>query len=98
MEVGQDYGEDIESTKGAKKPNSKEKGKVEKEEKETKGAGKPYLKEKEKVEKKGKKKVEGKSKLKKKGSGVNSFKKLNRQSGCGFWGTIGCNRSIMLKN
>ena len=39
VDVGQDYGEDIEPEKGAKKPKPKEKGKVEKEEKETKGAG-----------------------------------------------------------
>ena len=30
----------------------------------------------------------------KKGFGGEAFKKLNRQGGCGFWGTIGCNRSM----
>ena len=45
-------------------------------------------KEKLKVEKKQKQK----EKQQKKGFGVDAFKKLNRQGGCGFWGTLGCNR------
>ena len=49
-------------------------------------------KEKLKVEKKGGKEKE---KEQKKGFGVDALKKLNRQFGCGFWGTIGCNRSTL---
>ena len=26
------------------------------------------------------------------------LKKLNRQGGCGFWGTIGCNRSVVISS
>ena len=97
VEAGQDYGEDIKPAKGAGEPHPKAKEKVGKEEKETKakGSGKPDPKE--KVENKGKEKR--KSKHQKKGSGVDSSKKLNRQllpDGCGFFGTIGCNRSIVV--
>ena len=99
-DVGQDYAEDIKPAEGqdyAEEPYPKAKGKVEKKQKETKveGAGD----EKGKVEKKGKDKAKSKSKHEKKGSGVNYSKKLNKQylpTGCGFFGTIGCNRSIML--
>jgi len=77
VEVGQDYGEDTKDTKGIK-----EKGKKKKKQKEKKP--------------KEKKKVHGKSKQKKKGFDLDASKKLNRQylqQGCGFFGTIGCNRA-----
>ena len=97
-DVGHDYAEDIKPAEGqdyAEEPYPKAKGKVEKKQKDTKveGAGD----KKGKVEKKGKDKAKSKSKHQKKGSGVNYSKKLNRQylpTGCGFFGTIGCNRSI----
>ena len=38
------------------------------------------------------KELKEKSKEQKKGFGVDTLKNLNRQGGCGFWGTIGCNR------
>ena len=44
------------------------------------------------------KKQKEREKQQKKGFGVEAFKKLNRQflqGGCGFWGTIGCNRSTL---
>ena len=61
--------------------------------------GKKEKKEKKKKPKE-KKKVHGKSKKKKKGFNVDASKKLNRQylqQGCGFFGTIGCNRSMLKK-
>ena len=58
--------------------------------------GEPDPKEKEKVEKKEKEKEKNKSSQQKKGFSADAFKKLNRQrqGGCGFFGTIGCNRWI----
>ena len=97
-DVGHDYAEDIKPAEGqdyAEEPYPKAKGKVEKKQKDTKVEG--ARDEKGKVEKKGKDKAKSKSKHQKKGSGVNYSKKLNRQylpTGCGFFGTIGCNRSI----
>ena len=88
MEFGHDYGESIKSAGAVENPKKGGKGKKKpKEKKKVKSQKKQQTKE----------KVDGKSKHQKKDFGADAFKKLNRQylqQGCGFFGTIGCNRSI----
>ena len=50
------------------------------------------------VKEKGEKNSKSAAHQQKKGFGGDAFKKLNRQGGCGFWGTIGCNRSVVISS